>query len=365
MTQAQPVPPPQDARDSGGWSSLRRSRAGSGRSRAGSRGVTVIGQTSGTLGRRDTAPPQAGDQKKPPNQRQSRGLRLPVVPFSLGIACGFALAGPVPHLLGTSLAGLVQAPKEKLADMVNPFASGQRQVLVLGTDRVADNTDVMFTVQVKNGATHLTQVPRDTFVESERLGVVKANALFAFGGVDAVKEEMGRLLDAPVERYVRINLRAVERLADALGGIEVDVPKRMYYVDNAQGLYIDLYPGPQLLKGETLEGFLRFRHDEMGDLGRMERQKLVLSQVFRKLVSPMMLAELPRLLKIAGEDIQTDLSPIEMGQLLSAMTNTQLSSAQVPGRLFWYNDLSYWMPDSNRHYPATSLETGLDSTAQP
>ena len=46
------------------------------------------------------------------------------------------------------------------------------------------------------------------------------------------------------------------------------MPKRMYYVDNAQGLYIDLYPGKQLLKGEELEGFLRFRHDETGDLGR-------------------------------------------------------------------------------------------------
>jgi LCP family protein required for cell wall assembly len=297
-------------------------------------------------------------QKKPGHQSQSRGLRLPVLPFSLGIVCGVALAGPIPHLLGSSLAGLMEAPKEKLAAIVNPFANGQRQVLVLGTDRVADNTDVMFTVQVKDGSTRLTQVPRDTFVESEQLGVVKANAVYAFGGVDAVKEEVGRLLNAPVERYVRINLRAVERLADALGGIEVDVPKRMYYVDNAQGLYIDLYPGPQVLKGESLEGFLRFRHDEMGDLGRMERQKLVLSQVFRKLVSPTMLAELPELLRIAGEDIQTDLSPIEMGQLLSAMTNTQLSSAQVPGRLFWHNDLSYWMPDSNIHYPAPTAAEG-------
>jgi LCP family protein required for cell wall assembly len=344
MTQAQPVPPRQDALDPGRWSSLRPSPPASSPGRAGSRKGTDL-QHNRT-------------EKKPAPQRPMRGVRLPLVPFGLGILCGFTLAGPIPHLLSGSLAGLVAAPKEKLAALVNPFANGQRQVLVLGTDRVADNTDVMFTVQVNDGATHLTQVPRDTFVESERLGVLKANALYAFGGADAVKQEVGQLLDAPVDRYLRINLRAVERLADALGGIEVDVPKRMYYVDNAQGLYIDLYPGPQVLKGESLEGFLRFRHDEMGDLGRMERQKLVLSQVFRKLVSPTMLTELPALLRIAGEDIQTDLSPIEMGQLLSAMTNTRLSSAQVPGRLFWHNDLSYWMPDSNPHYPAPS--TGED-----
>jgi len=146
----------------------------------------------------------------------------------------------------------------------------------------------------------------------------------------------------------------VRRVADALGGVEVDVPKRMYYVDNSQGLYIDLYPGRQLLKGETLEGFLRFRHDELGDLGRMQRQKLVLAEIFRKLASPGSLPQLPQLMKIAGDDVKTDLSLLELGQLLTAMAGTNLSTRQIPGRLFWHNDLSYWMPDSNRHYPAGS-----------
>jgi len=205
-------------------------------------------------------------------------------------------------------------------------------------------------VQLKDGLTQLTQVPRDTFVESADYGVLKANALFAFGGIGALKQELTTLLGAPVDRYMRVNLRAVEHLADALGGVELDVPKRMYYVDNAQNLYIDLYPGRQVLKGEQLEGFLRFRNDAMGDLGRMERQKLVLAEVFRKLAQPSTLAQLPELLKIAGEDVKTDLSPVEIGQLLTAMAGTKLSTQQLPGRLFWHNDLSYWMPDGSSHY---------------
>ncbi|MDP4708128.1 MAG: LCP family protein, partial [Cyanobium sp. MAG_237] len=165
----------------------------------------------------------------------------------------------------------------QLTSLINPFGNGNRRVVVIGTDKVGENTDVMFTVQLKDGVTQLTQVPRDTFVESAEFGVIKANALYAFGGMGVLKQELTSLLNAPVDRYVRVNLRAVEHLADAIGGVEVDVPKRMYYVDNAQNLYIDLYPGLQVLKGEQLEGFLRFRHDEMGDLGRMERQKLVLA----------------------------------------------------------------------------------------
>ena len=279
--------------------------------------------------------------------KPKRHVRLS--PCALGMALGYGLAGPLPHLATGALAGLLQGPG-KLAELVNPFGVGDRQVLVLGTDKVSDNTDVMFTVLVKDGTTTVTQVPRDTFVESDAYGVTKANALFALGGGDAAKQKVGQLVNAPVARYLKLNLRAVERLADALGGVEVDVPKRMYYVDNSQGLYIDLYPGRQLLKGEALEGFLRYRNDELGDLGRMERQKLVLREVFRKLAQPSTLTQLPALIKIAGDDVKTDLTPMEMGQLLTAMAGSKLATRQLPGRVFWQNDLSYWMPNSNSHY---------------
>lgn len=257
------------------------------------------------------------------------------------MALGYGLAGPLPQLLSSP---------PNLASIINPVAQGDRRIVVLGVDHVGDNTDVMLSVQLKDGNTEVLQVPRDTFVESRQFGVVKANALYAFGGIEAVKTELSSLLNAKVDRYLRVNLQAVERLAGAIGGVEVDVPKRMYYVDNAQGLYIDLYPGKQLLKGEELEGFLRFRHDELGDLGRMERQKQVLAAVFNKLADPATLTRLPELLQVAGSDIKTDLNPIELGQLITAMANTKLSTSQLPGRLFWHNDLSYWMPDTNQHY---------------
>jgi anionic cell wall polymer biosynthesis LytR-Cps2A-Psr (LCP) family protein len=111
-----------------------------------------------------------------------------------------------------------------------------------------------------------------------------------------------------------------------------------------------------VLLGRELEGFLRFRHDELGDLGRMERQRQVLREVFRKLSEPSTLTRLPALLKIAGEDIHTDLSPIEMTQLVGAMTRSKLSTQRLPGRLYWQDDLSYWMPDSNGNHPSGNGE---------
>jgi LCP family protein required for cell wall assembly len=284
----------------------------------------------------------------------------PLLTFVLGLGLGYGLSGSMPTLLNGAMAALRQGPG-LIAELASPLAGiGSKPILVMGVDEVGDNTDVLFTVAVKNGATTLLQVPRDTFIESERFGVLKANALYAFGGMEATKRELGDLLQTPIERHLKVNLRAVERVAEALGGIEVDVPKRMYYVDSRQDLYIDLYPGRQLLKGPELMGYVRFRNDEMGDIGRMERQREVFQKVFSKLIQPTTLSRLPELLQIAGEDIDTDLTPVEFGQLLAAMTRTDLSASQLPGRLFWHEDLSYWMPDSNSHYNNEPMAEGDD-----
>jgi LCP family protein required for cell wall assembly len=263
-----------------------------------------------------------------------------------GLGLGYGLNGPIPHLAAGLLAGL-HSPHAVLGALVAPAGMGDRRIVVMGTDHVSTNTDVMFTVQLNDGRTQLTQVPRDTFIESQKYGVMKANALYSSGGPQMVKQELSKLLSAKVDRYLVINLNAVQRLADAIGGVEVDVPKRMYYVDNSQGLYIDLYPGRQLLKGEALEGFLRFRHDELGDIGRMERQKLVLSEVFKKLTNPVMATRLPELMSIAGKDVLTDLSPMDMGALVTAMATTKLSSTRLSGTPYWHQDISYWLPDAN------------------
>lgn len=287
-----------------------------------------------------------------PQRRQ-----LPLRSFGLGIALGFILGHQhgLTLPLGTPLAALSQL-QGQFNGLLQPLGLGQQRVLVLGTDLVGGNTDVMAAVQIENGITRITQVPRDTYVETTNHGVLKANALYGLMGPAAVKQEVSTLLGQPIERHLKVNLAAVNKVADALGGVEVEVPKRMFYQDHSQGLYIDLDPGLQVLRGEKLEGFLRFRHDETGDLGRMERQRLVINQVFRKLAQPATLAQLPALLRIAGEDIHTDLSPLELTQLISAMAHTKLSTGRLAGREHWENELSYWMPASNTHHPSGNGE---------
>jgi LCP family protein required for cell wall assembly len=293
-----------------------------------------------------TVPNVLSRRRPPPAPRR----RPPLASFALGLGLGFLLGQH--HLaLGPLLAAVGQLPHR-----VQALGLDQKPVLVLGSDVVSGNTDVIFAVQIHNGITRVIQVPRDTYVETAGQGVMKANALYGLLGPVAVKQEVSQLIGMPVQHHLKVNLDAVAKVADALGGVEVEVPKRMVYVDNSQGLYIDLDPGLQVLKGEKLGGFLRFRHDEQGDLGRMERQRLVINQVFRKLAQPATLAQLPALLKIAGEDIDTDLSPLELTQLLGAMGHTKLSTQRLNGREYWENELSYWMPATNLQHPSGNGE---------
>jgi len=262
-----------------------------------------------------------------------------LVAIGIGLGGGALLAAPLQALLSTSSVASNVA-------QVNPFSAwgglGDKEVVILGTDAGGGNTDVIYTLRVESGVTHLTQVPRDTYINSSRFGAIKANALYPLGGADAVKSELSRRLHRPVQHHILVNLSVIRRLGDALGGLEVNVPKRMLYHDNTQNLHIDLQPGPQVLRGGDIEGFLRFRHDELGDIGRLDRQRLLLKALFQQITRPESLVRLPALLNAAGKDLRTDLGPMEIGGLITSMGGTRLEAHRLGGRPFMRDGLSYW-----------------------
>jgi len=259
--------------------------------------------------------------------------------MAIGLGGGLLLAKPLADLITRPIGG-------NIAGLSNPFTGwaigSSDDILLLGTDVGGGNTDVIATLRVEGGLTRLTQIPRDTYVEAQTYGPVKINSLYSLGGTETLKQEISSRTGRPIRHHLIVNLAGIRHMADQLGGIEVNVPKRMSYVDNSQGLHIDLQPGPQTLKGRDLEGFLRFRHDEMGDIGRLERQQLALRALFRKLTRPEQLVRLPGLLAATGKDLRTDMGPMELGGLLTAMGTTQLETHRMGGRPFYRDGISYW-----------------------
>lgn len=276
-----------------------------------------------------------------PEHRSISGWRQMIAAISAGLIGGLLLSIPLSRSL-TAKTALSTTP---LFPVVNPFhawqGSGNRDVVVLGLDAGRGNTDVIFTIRVKGGETRIIQIPRDSYVDTRSFGPMKVNALYAYGGTKAVKSELTRLMHHPINHHILINLEGIRTIADLLGGLEVDVPKRLYYQDHSQGLYIDLQPGLQVLKGRDLEGFLRWRHDGEGDFGRLRRQQLVLKSLFSKLTRPESLVRLPALIDAAGRNVKTDMGPMEIGGLITAMGTTELETTRLEAKPFFLNGISY------------------------
>ncbi|MFM8259496.1 MAG: LCP family protein [Vulcanococcus sp.] len=285
-----------------------------------------------------------------------------LVAIGIGLGSGALLAAPLHALLSPSGAASNVA-------QVNPFTAwgglGDKEVLILGTDAGGGNTDVIYTLRIENGVTHITQIPRDTYIDSGRFGAIKANALYPLGGADAVKAELSRRLHRPIQHHILVNLSVIRRLGDALGGLEVNVPKRMLYHDNTQNLHIDLQAGPQVLRGRDIEGFLRFRHDELGDIGRLDRQRLLLKALFQQITRPESLVRLPAVLNAAGKDLKTDLGPMEIGGLVTSMGGTRLEAHRLGGRPFMRDGLSYWQADWPRAADSAATDSGAGAAGSP
>jgi LCP family protein required for cell wall assembly len=294
--------------------------------------------------RRQRPGPERGANKR--NSRHElrrhypRRRRISLISF-LGFALGLCVGG----LFG-SQGKIYHSTLKAFEYTVDPQLFNNQRVLVLGTDASSGSTDVMFTIQSDGDKTRILQIPRDTLIDSKRFGVVKANALYSVGGPKEVESEVERLVGGRLEHFARVNLNAFDHIADTLGGVKINVPIRMKYDDISQSLHIDLYPGNQLLKGKALEGYVRFRHDGLGDIGRMERQKEVYTKLFYKVLSPAALIHLPGLIKDIRDGVKTDLSPLEIGAMMGLMKGNHLYIARLEGRPIWYKGVSYWMANS-------------------
>jgi len=156
-------------------------------------------------------------------------------------------------------------------------------------------------------------IPRDTEVRIPGTGLSKINAANAIGGINLAQTTVsGFLNDTKIDHYVVLNVHGLVDLVNELGGITVEVPKKMQYMDWTAKLKIDLEPGMHTLTGNQAMGFVRFRHDALGDIGRVQRQSIFLRAVLDKALQPQSLAHLPKLIEIAQQYISTDLTVQDM-----------------------------------------------------
>lgn len=225
-------------------------------------------------------------------------------------------------------------------------------IAVLGVDERNDDigrSDTLFvlTVDPNTKDVSLLSVPRDTRVKIPGHGWDKINHAYGSGGHQLTEKTLEDLLGIPLDYYVQINFAGFYKIVDAIGGVDINVEKRMYYEDPYDNLVIDLKPGLQHMDGKTAIKYVRYR-DEEGDLGRIERQQKFIKAMLNEAASPAVITKIPAIIREVNAVIKTDLSTTEMlnlAKMINDASKQGLKTDIVPGKPAYIQEISYWLPD--------------------
>ncbi len=243
-----------------------------------------------------------------------------------------------------------------------PVLQHKQNILIVGVDSNGENADkfkgtrsdtmILVNIDPSKHSINAISIPRDSKVYlAGDYGVQKINAAHALGGIDLTLKTVEDTLGIKVDKYVLVNNDGVKKLVDALGGVPVYIEKDMYYNDNTAGLHINLSKGLHVLNGDQVEGYLRFRKDGLGDIGRTSRQQWFVKAVLEKLQNPKKKKKIPEVLNIASIYVKTNLSLYEMSHLAAALRNIDMNDvefATLPGAPSKKGYISYWILDPEK-----------------
>lgn len=285
----------------------------------------------------------------------------------VGIGIGLSLSWMLDHDRGERIARLAEnikvEPSLKMLDVkkvdVLPSLAKRTNILLMGVDSNGRNTkrfentrsDTMIIASLDpiSGLVGLVSIPRDSRVRiADHHGVEKINSAHALGGPELAVRTVEQAFNVPIDHYVVIDTVGIKEVCEFVGPIKVMVEKKMRYRDRASGLNIDLEPGLQELSAEQVEQYLRFRHDQQGDIGRIQRQQWFLRQAQAKLRDPAFVLRLPNLLKFTSEYVVTDMSLNDMAAVFKfakEVSEKSVKTATLPGEAATIHGGSYWLPD--------------------
>ncbi|WP_157529957.1 LCP family protein [Microtetraspora niveoalba] len=204
-------------------------------------------------------------------------------------------------------------------------ATGAINVLLVGSDtRTGDNkkygqhmendgerTDTIMLLHIapnRDGAT-LISFPRDSMVLipecrdvktkaviGQHLGMI--NSAFSSGGMICTRRTIETLTKIPIDHWVKVDFTGFKNIVNALGGIEICLPRDV----NDKKAKLVLSKGKHIVKGETALAYVRARYGlgDGGDISRIERQQLFISQVVKKATSSGLLTDLGKLQKFVA-----------------------------------------------------------------
>lgn len=186
---------------------------------------------------------------------------------------------------------------------------GYYTFLVCGTDASDMLTDTIMLVSYNttDNEVAVMSIPRDTMVNVS-WDIKRINSVYGTLGMDKFKEHIAKTTGIYPTYHVFVDLTAFQDLVDTIGGVEFNVPQRMYYNDPTQNLLIDLQPGVQKLNGKQAMHVARFRSYAAGDIQRIQVQQDLVAAIIKQTLQAENILKINEFANIFAEKVDTDLT---------------------------------------------------------
>lgn len=141
------------------------------------------------------------------------------------------------------------------------------------------NTDTVMLLHYGASGPYLVSLPRDSYVAVPGHGRGKINSAYALGGPELLTRTVEQATGLRLDHYAEVDFLGFTHVVDALDGVRICLDKPLR--DEKSGA--DLDAGCQRLDGRRALAFVRARYsDPEGDLGRVKRQRQLLSALVRE-----------------------------------------------------------------------------------
>ncbi|MGE7110325.1 LCP family protein [Lysinibacillus sp. NPDC047702] len=189
-----------------------------------------------------------------------------------------------------------------------------------GSDNSRSDALILATLNNKTKTIKMLSIPRDSYVYIPNVGYEdKITHAHAYGGTLATIETVEKLLNVPIDYYVRMNFNAFIDVVDALGGIEAEVPYKLHEKDEFDRNSINLQPGLQHLNGSQALALARTRKQD-SDIERGKRQQEILTAIINKVSSVSSITKYDDVIRALGDNMKTNMTFTEMKSFLSYLT---------------------------------------------
>lgn len=249
-------------------------------------------------------------------------------------------------------------------------------ILIIGVDTRANSAEpisiartdslMLMRVDPANKRIALLSIPRDLRFSTPNFGSLPINTVIrnaelnqAGTGLDELIATLENALRIQIDHYVRVDFATFVEIVDAVGGVDIDVPKAIvdnaYPTDNGGTMRVVFDAGEQHMDGATALIYARTRHAD-DDYQRAGRQQQVLNATLHKMINPV---HSWRAWRVLERETQTDLTT---GQLLGLAPGLLLYQGHleqlVINRDLIIIDGDTAVPDLNKIRPWTETYLG-------